>query len=131
MMAENDGKNDAPRGKPFGNSHRGKPGRTKGAKNMKTIVQAFADEFHTITENGKKVRLTSAQLVVKTLNAKAMEGDVGANVYLEWLRQKFAHNDSHAGVLVVPEVLSIEEWTRQAEIHFANVVQPDPPEDLY
>ena len=129
-MANRDETAGTQRGKPFGKAHRGKPGRQKGAKNIRTIVQTFAAERHTISENGKKVKLTSAQLVVKTLIAMAMEGDVGANVYLEQLRQKFAHKDTRAGVLVVPEVLSEEEWVRFLAIHNANVLQPDPPEDL-
>ena len=97
---------------------------------MKTFVKAFAEERHAITENGKKVKLTSAQLVVKTLLAKAMEGDVGANIYVEQLRHRFTQSKTAGGLLVVPEVLSEEEWDRWVKIHNANVVQPDPPEDM-
>ena len=39
-------------------------GRPKGAKNRKTIVQAVADEMHTVIENGKRRKRSTLELVL-------------------------------------------------------------------
>jgi len=104
-----------PPGKPFGPRHRGKPGRRKGARNRATIVQAIASERHTLKENGQKRTFTTAELLIKALNAKAMEGDVSAHTHLERLRARFTPQIDNAGYLVVPATMSDEEWARFVE----------------
>lgn len=102
-------------GKPFGPGTRGKPGRRKGSRNMATIVQAIASERHTLKENGQKRTFTTVELLIKALNAKAMEGDVSAHTHLERLRARFTPQTDNAGYLVVPETMSDEEWARFVE----------------
>lgn len=102
-------------GKPFGPRNRGKPGRRKGARNMATIVQAIASERHTLKENGQRQTFTTAELLLKALSAKAMEGDVSAHVHLERLYARFTPQIDNAGYLVVPETMTQEEWTRFIE----------------
>lgn len=102
-------------GKPFGPGNRGKPGRRKGARNMATLVQAIASERHTIKENGKTRTYTIAELLIKALLAKSMEGDVSAHTQLERLRGRFTPPSDNAGYLVVPEPMTTEQWIRHAE----------------
>lgn len=104
-----------PQGKPFGRGNRGKPGRRKGSRNIATIVQAIASERHTLKENGQRQTFTTAELLIKALNAKAMEGDVSAHVHLERLRARFTPQTDNAGYLVVPEPMTAEQWARQAQ----------------
>lgn len=109
---------DLPRrstGKPFGPRNRGKPGRRKGSRNKATIVQAIASERHTLKENGQRQTFTTAELLLKALSAKAMEGDVSAHVHLERLYTRFMPQIDNAGYLVVPESMTAEQWARHAE----------------
>ncbi len=53
-------------------------GRKKGARGLKTDLRAELNERIEITENGKTVKLTKQQLMVKQLAAKAIKGDVRA-----------------------------------------------------
>lgn len=109
---------DPPRrspGKPFGPRNRGKPGRRKGSRNKATIVQAIASERHTLKENGQRQTFTTAELLLKALSAKAMEGDVSAHVHLERLYARFTPQIDNAGYLVVPEPMTAEQWARHAE----------------
>ena len=118
------------RGKPFGPDHRGKPGRRAGTRNMATIVKAFAEEMHEVTEDGRRVKRSSTELLIKALLAKAMQGNVAANRYLEGLRDKLSPPDTKAGFLVVPETSTQEEWIRTMEARNALSVEPELPEAL-
>lgn len=53
-------------------------GRKKGARGLKTDLRAELNARIEITENGKTVKLTKQQLMVKQLAAKAIKGDVRA-----------------------------------------------------
>lgn len=53
-------------------------GRKKGARGLKTDLRSELNERIEITENGKTVKLTKQQLMVKQLAAKAIKGDVRA-----------------------------------------------------
>jgi hypothetical protein len=53
-------------------------GRKKGARGRKTDLRAELNERIEVTENGKSVKLTKQQLMVKQLAAKALKGDVRA-----------------------------------------------------
>lgn len=115
MRGEDDGPPSRPPGKPFGPRNRGKPGRRKGARNMATIVQAIASERHTLKENGKTRAYTTAELLIKALIAKSMDGDVAAHAYVERLRARFAPQAENAGYLLVPQPMTQEQWTRHVE----------------
>lgn len=53
-------------------------GRKKGARGLKTDLRAELGQRVEITENGKQVKLTKQQLMVKQLAAKAGKGDIRA-----------------------------------------------------
>lgn len=117
-MSGNETKSSAsPRGKPFGLGHRGRPGRKKGARNDKTIVEMIAREKHRVRQNGDVRNLTTAELVLVQLRNKAVKGDVRAAMRLDRLReQNEATLREDAGVAIFPEPLSTEEWIRRAKI---------------
>lgn len=115
MSSEDDGRPKRAPGKPFGPRNRGKPGRRKGARNMATIVQTIASERHTLTENGKTLTYTTAELLIKALLAKSMEGDVVAHAYVERLRARLAPQTDNAGYLMVPTPMPAEQWIRHAK----------------
>lgn len=118
------------RGKPFGSDHRGKPGRAKGTKNMKTIVKAFAEETRTVSKNGTRVKRSNVELLIKALIARTIDGDVTAIKYLERLRAKLEPSEISYGYLVVPETMRHEQLVRYIEYHNARVEQPDQSKDL-
>ena len=53
-------------------------GRKKGVRGLKTDLRAEFNERIEITENGKTVKLTKQQAMLKHLIAKAIKGDVRA-----------------------------------------------------
>lgn len=68
-----------PKHSQFKKGQSGNPkGRKKGARGLKTDLRAELNERIEITENGKTVKLTKQQLMVKQLAAKAIKGDVRA-----------------------------------------------------
>ena len=54
-------------------------GRTKGARGLKTDLKAELNGRVTVTENGKILRLTKQQVMLKSLVAKAAKGDTRAS----------------------------------------------------
>lgn len=81
-------------------------GRPKGSKGMKTIVQEIANEKRTVTEDGKKLRLTTAELIVKVLHRKSLAGDLPAKRSIDDLRERFSPleaNNQGYGCLLVPD----------------------------
>ena len=96
-------------------------GRPKGSKNRKTIVNAVANEMHSVTENGKHRRLSTLALVLLRLRNLALEGK-NVRAFEEFHRlakayQPQATNDD-AGYLVVPAEMTQEEWVaRQEELN--------------
>ena len=105
-------------------------GRPKGAKGMKTIVQEIANEKHTVTENGKKLRLKTAELIVKVLHRKALAGDLQAKRVLDDLRERFSPleaNNQGYGCLVVPDA---PKGTPEEQAAFLGDVIEDIDEEL-
>ena len=93
-------------------------GRPKGSRNRKTIVKAVAHEMHGVTENGKRRRLSTIELVLLRLRNLALEGkNVRAfDAYHGLIKayQPQASNDD-VGYLVVPAPMSNEEWKADQE----------------
>jgi hypothetical protein len=50
-------------------------GRPKGSKNLKTLVESVLGKLVTLTENGKQVRKTAGEVVLRRLAQDAMKGD--------------------------------------------------------
>ncbi|MEL6284203.1 MAG: DUF5681 domain-containing protein [Pseudomonadota bacterium] len=108
------------------NATSSKRGRPKGSRNKKTIVQEFALKRHAISDGGRQIHVTTAELVITLIRRKAMAGDVRADKLLDRLRDRFAPDAEEGGYLLAPETLSGEEWIRQAEIR--NAHRRPPPE---
>jgi hypothetical protein len=58
-----------------GHTRGNRKGRKKGSVNLKTDLQAELAEKVTLTENGKKIRLTKQRALVKSLVVKGIKGD--------------------------------------------------------
>jgi hypothetical protein len=87
-------------------------GRPRGAKGHKTIVQEVASEVQTLTEGGKRRRLSTIQLVFLALRNKALEGDARAFRAYQTVVERYGPKEpvSNGGYIVVPERLTMEEW---------------------
>ena len=88
-------------------------GRPKGSKNRKTIVNAVANEIHSMTENGKHRRRSTLDLVLLRLRNMVLE-DKNVRVFEEFHRliKTYQPQESHTklGCLVVPAEMTQEEW---------------------
>ena len=89
-------------------------GRPKRVENTKTIVHRVAQERHTVSEGGHRRSLTTVELLLRVLRAKAMAGDLAANKLLDEFAKRHQPTVKRAGYLVVPEACdSVEEWTER------------------
>lgn len=61
----------------FQPGHKGgnRKGRPKGSTNLKTDIQAEFAQLVTLTENGKKIRVTKQRAVIKTLLHNGIKGN--------------------------------------------------------
>lgn len=92
-------------------------GRPRGSKNRKTIVREIANETHTVTEDGRRRRRSTLELMLLALRNCAAEGNVRAfRAYKKYLA-KFEPQESHsnAGYLVVPAEMTPEEAVAEGE----------------
>lgn len=91
-------------------------GRPKGSKNRKTIVNAVANEMHSVTENGKHRRLSTLGLVLLRLRNMVLEdGNGRAFEELHRLIKAYQPQATHdgAGYLVVAAEMTQEEWVAE------------------
>jgi hypothetical protein len=58
------------------------PGRPKGVRNLRSDLAAEFSKVVRVTENGRTLKVTKQQLMIKTLYAKAAKGDVRALIKL-------------------------------------------------
>lgn len=72
-----------------------KKGRPKGARGLKTDLQAELGERITINENGKSLTLTKQQLMIKQLTNAALKGDLRAIQKLSDLALTLLGPDDH------------------------------------
>ena len=120
-MSSNDipppvGRNRPPVEHRFGPDHTGNPrGRPKGTRNTKTIVQQIAREKHRVKEGGRPRQITTVELLVRRLLAKAMAGDIKAEKYLERVRDRVAPANDETGYILAPEDMSAEDWIERQE----------------
>jgi hypothetical protein len=92
-------------------------GRPCGSKNRKTIVKQIANEMHAVTEDGRRRRRSTLELMLLALRNRAAEGNVRAIRALRRYLAKFEPQDtsSKCGYLVVPAGLTEEEFIKEAE----------------
>jgi hypothetical protein len=103
-----------------------KRGRPKGAVSLKRITRKVALKKHAVTVDGRVVRKTLLQLVIETLISRAASGAPSMAALQNELRAKIRPTGEKqpGGLLVVPAVLSPEEWMAQVEAHNANAQDP-------
>ena len=81
-MADDDeevGYGKPPKHSQFKPGQSGNPkGRPRGARGLRTELRSELGELMTITENGKSRRVSKRRVVIKSLLAKALKGDVRA-----------------------------------------------------
>ena len=68
-------------------------GKAKGLKSFKKIVQSEAASKVVVKEGGKSKTLTKAEVVLKALWAKAMQGDVKATIAVMTLLREMLPTD--------------------------------------
>ena len=86
-------------------------GRPRGAKGMKAIVESIAREQVTFKEDGLPRSMMTAELVLRVIQRKALNGDLAAKKLIDGVREKYGQAqeaDEGCGFLVVPEPVSIE-----------------------
>jgi hypothetical protein len=92
-------------------------GRPRGSKNRKTIVKRIANEMHAVTEDGRRRRRSTLELMLLALRNRAAEGNFRAFRAFKKYLTKFEPQDtpSKLGFLVVPAGLTEEEFIKEAE----------------
>ena len=95
-----------PKAHRFGAANSGnRRGRPAGSKNIKTLVQQIAHERQVVQENGRPVTLTNVALVFRTLQQKALSGDVRAIKLLDHYRASLgrAVDEKPQAIFILPE----------------------------
>src|SRR4030081_1048326 len=103
-----------------------KRGRPKGSIDLKKLTRTVALKKHRVTVNGRPVRKTLLELVVETVIRGAASGAPSMVSLHNAIRAKVRpmEEKQQGGLLVVPEVLSPEEFMAEIEEH--NVGATDP-----
>jgi len=106
-------------------------GRPKGAKNAKAVFVDLANRKVRIREGTKVKYLTQFQVVLQAAYLKAMKGDWKAAEFLHKIGKTlavFEPNPSEPGrhgVIIVPGVLSQEDWEREVAKYYAKCAEED------
>ena len=104
-------------------------GRPKGAVSLKLITEKIALKRLTQTVDGKQQSRTILEWVILTLRAMQMEGNSGAAVLMEELRNLVEPPAPEGGgFVIVPEVLNEEEAMAMIERYNAEAVEPGTEE---
>ena len=93
-------------------------GRPRGSKGMKAIVQSIAREQITIKEDGVTRSISTAELLLRVIQRKALSGDLRAKQLIDGVREKYGQAEAGGGsygCLVVPEPVSLEITTLPIE----------------
>ncbi len=92
------------------------PGRPRGSQNRKTMITRVANEKLEIEENGKRVKRSALDLVIRTVGQKAAQGDLRALRLARELFGVFGEEEPEPGTygyLFLPEMPdSLEERCR-------------------
>ena len=79
-----------PKSGQFKKGQSGNPaGRPKGTKNLRTVVDTVANETVDLRENDKVKKVSKQLAIVKSLSAKAMQGDVRATTEMIKLIERY------------------------------------------
>ena len=106
-----------PRHSRFKRGQSGNPrGRPRGAKGHKQTVAKIVNEMHWVVEDGDRRRRSTLELIVLQLRNLAAQGNVSAFRAYHTLLARYSPEatETRHGYMIVPEVLTIEEWERLA-----------------
>ena len=106
---QNRGRGCPPAHRQFGRGQKRAAGRPKGAIGEKAIVQKIAGEVHKIQQNSRTVEVNTMELLLISVRALAMSGDLRAARWLEDYRAKKVPDPNNVGFLVVPEGTPTEQ----------------------
>jgi hypothetical protein len=103
-----------------------KRGRPKGAVSLKRITRKVALKKHAVMADGRSVRKTLLELVIEALISRAATGAPSMAALQNELRAKIRPTGEKqpGGLLVVPAVLSPEEFIAQEEARNATARDP-------
>jgi hypothetical protein len=85
-------------------------GRARGAKGRKAVVQRIAREKRWVKLDGKSRRVTTVEALLLALVARAAKGDAADWEMLLDLQGKLGDQTISGGYLLVPELISAEDW---------------------
>ena len=107
-----------PKAHRFGATNPGNPnGRPAGSKNTRTLVQQIAHERQVVQDHGVPVTLSNIALLFRTLQQKAMSGDVPAIKLLDRYRARLgrAVEGDPQTIFILPERDSPDIFERRRE----------------
>ncbi len=92
-------------------------GRPRGSKNRKTIVRKIMNEMHTVTEDGRRRRRSTLELMLLALRNLVAAGNVRAFRAFMKFQAKYEPQESNSrlGCLVVPAGITPEEEIASSE----------------
>jgi hypothetical protein len=98
-----------------------KRGRPKGAVSLKKLTHKVALKKDRVVVEGRVLHQTLLELVIWAMIRSAASGAPSMAALHKEIRAKVRpqEGEKQGGLLVVPEVLSVEEWTVWAEEHNA------------
>jgi hypothetical protein len=124
------GRGHPPVNRQFGRGQKRAPGRPKGALGEKAIVQKIAGELHEITENRERARVTTYELLLKSMRNLAMSADLRAAKWLsDYARRKIPDPDEGGAFLVVRETMPEALWIEQMMLRNKFATDPELNED--
>jgi hypothetical protein len=127
---EKSGRGHPPSDHQFGRGQKRARGRPKGAVGEKSIAQEIAGEVHEVRENGESKRITTYELLLKSMRNLAMSTDLRAAKWLsDYFRRKVGDPDDGARLLIVPEEMPVEQWVRQAMLRNRFATDPELKEE--
>ena len=132
MMSKQEkiGRGHPPVNRQFGRGQKPGAGRPKGALGEKAIVRKIAGELHEITDHGEKMRVTTYELLLKSMRNLAMSADLRAAKWLsDYARRKIPDSDDGGGVLVVPETMPEKLFIEQMMLRNRFATNPELNED--
>jgi hypothetical protein len=103
-----------------------KRGRPKGTVSLKKLTRKVALKKHRVVVEGRVLHKTLLELVIGAMIRSAASGAPAMAALHKEIRAKVRpqEDEKQGGLLVVPEVLSAEEWTARADER--NAVAQDP-----
>lgn len=126
------GRGHPPPDRQFGRGQKRAGGRPKGAIGEKAIVREIAGERHKIRKNGKSAKVTTYELLLKSMRNLAMSADLRAAKWLsDYERRKIGDPDESGQWLVVPAPMSEERWIKEQMVRAKFATNPELREDPF